>query len=120
MRLKYYVQASGRLVDAGEAKVEEDWYHHWLMIMIEAGEERNDIFFFVTETTDVFEEPVPKRLNSWVEILKANLSRDDAMGEAITCSMHALGLFLKDFEKGLTPEERKDAEWILGRVEEQP
>lgn len=54
MRLKYYIKSKNRVVGAGEAKIEESWYHDWLMSLIGTDVDNDLIFFFVEDTTDIW------------------------------------------------------------------
>lgn len=54
MRLKYYNPELRSITDAGPARLETGWYDGWLDYML--GIDRRFIFFFVVETTDVFEK----------------------------------------------------------------
>jgi hypothetical protein len=56
MRLKYLVVESMAVVDAGEARLDTDWWLGWMYNMINSQEEKEIIFFFTVETTDIFNE----------------------------------------------------------------
>lgn len=68
MRLKYYVKNLDHVIDAGEAKVEEDWWWGWFDTMQAKDDPEEGVFiwFFTEDTTDIW-PPEPHKF--YIEIV---------------------------------------------------